>query len=143
MTPTKTAVAIVFSCFLVAAADAQDVTLAAAKNRGAVKLSKEDLERLLPRAAVRGESERSNRTWMHETDGTISGTATMKAGAGRGIVKGSGTWRVTADGKYCVDIAWTRSNEKWCRTLYRLGNDLIAFKGDGDDAPVERKLVLD
>jgi len=35
-----------------------------------------------------------------------------------------GTWKVSDDGRYCVDIPWTPQAEKWCRPVYRLGDAL-------------------
>ena len=35
----------------------------------------------------------------------------------------AGTWKVSDDGKYCIDIDWKKVSEKWCSYV---------LKGEGD-----------
>jgi hypothetical protein len=148
--------AILAGCLFTVYAAAQEMTLAAAKKNGAQKLTKEQLAELLPKATFRAEIGSSRRSWLHAADGTLTGdmtsTGTPKGAGGRGGAsksmgmsggQGSGTWRVTGDGRYCVEIAWSKNTEKWCRVLYRLGDDYFGFKDDTDDSVLDRKLVLE
>ncbi len=149
-------IAIGLSCLLAAQAGAQDGTLASAKKDGAQKLTREQLVELLPKATFRTEKAKSQRSWLHAADGTLTGDMTSTGGPkgaggrggasksmGMGGGQGSGTWRVTGDGRYCVEITWSKSTEKWCRVLYRLGNDYFGFKDDTDESVLDRKLVLE
>lgn len=151
----KALAAILAGCLFTVHVVAQEMTLAAVKKNGAQKLTKEQLAELLPKATFRTESQGSNRSWLHGADGTLAGDITMsgvpKSGGGRGGARGqmgrggqaSGTWRVTGDGKYCVEIAWSQNTEKWCRVLYRLGNDYFGFRDDTDESVLDRTLVLE
>lgn len=135
---------LVVVCMLAAPALAQEMTLAAAKEKGATRLAKQDLEKIMPRAGIRISGSDSERTWTNAPDGKLNGFVESRAGAGtRGRGTGTGTWRITDDGRYCVDIEWNRGKEDWCRVLYRMGNHLVGFRRDTDDALADRRLFLE
>jgi hypothetical protein len=114
---------------------ADEMTLADVKAKGANKLSAEDLKGLLPGATNRSETERASRSWNHGADGKLMAFAQGKAGASQGRGNsGPGTWRVTDDGKYCVEVAWKQiSDEKWCRVVYKLGDSYYGFSDDTNE----------
>jgi uncharacterized protein YdeI (BOF family) len=119
-----------------AAVLADEMTLADAKAKGASKLSADDLKGLLPGATNRSETERASRSWNHGADGKLQATAQGKAGTSAGRATSAfGTWRVTDDGKYCVEVAWKQvSDEKWCRVVYKVGDSYYGFSDDSNES---------
>jgi hypothetical protein len=115
---------------------ADEMTLADAKAKAASKLSADDLKSLLPGATNRSETERNNRSWNHGADGKLQATAQGKAGSSAGRATSAfGTWRVSDDGKYCVEVAWKQvSDEKWCRVVYKLGDSYYGFSDDSNES---------
>jgi hypothetical protein len=103
---------------------AQDgATLQALIDQGAKRVSKAELEALIPgsRHESRGQTG-SYRQWTHYPDGTLMGD--LKSGFSASSPRGHGQWSVNNFGQYCVDIKWGQSGaEKWCRSTFRLGDD--------------------
>jgi hypothetical protein len=59
----------------------------------------------------------SLRYWTNEPDGKfVASSSNKKYGSALGTqsAKASGTWRVSDEGEYCIDIDWKRLQEKWC-----------------------------
>jgi hypothetical protein len=121
---------------------AQNTELSAAElqAKSARKLSKEELEQLLPGARVTRWSTNAELSWTNNADGKFLANDRGTAG-GSGMGKRSGmrggspgTWRISEDGQYCVDIAWEfRDREKWCRDIYQAnGNHYMLKKGKGN-----------
>ena len=126
----------VLSCFIVAPALAQaPATRADLEAQKAVVLTKADLETLLPGAKDVSVAPRtgSQRDLSLMASGRIVGQAT--GGQNQGYTKAEGKWNVSDDGKFCVNIAWTwgggSADEKWCATLYKLGDDYYAVTREG------------
>jgi hypothetical protein len=94
--------------------------------QGVVKLSAQELRSIADGAKVTNISEgRYSRQWENESGGKL--TASTKDLNSSGRVRqgyGSGTWRIEDDGRYCVEITWSRSSEKWCRHIFRSGDKL-------------------
>lgn len=124
-------------------ADELTVTVGELKTKAAQKLSKEDLEALIPGSSLRGETVRSNRSWKHEKDGKLEASGQRKPGQGSTrSVMGTGTWKVSDGGRLCVDIDWPTEKEKWCRLIYKLDDYYVGVKDDTDDAVKGDKFTL-
>ncbi len=97
-------------------------TTAYAQEEG-VKLSKEELQALLPNTEVMHVSKAGSvRRWKNEPDGAfVASTTNAKYGSVLGTQGGSarGTWRINDEGKYCVQIDWKREAEDWCAWLVK------------------------
>ena len=68
----------------------------------------------------------SERHWTNEPDGKLRALSTNKirgSPLGTRIAQGDGTWSVSDEGEYCVDIRWRTTFEKWCSVI---------FRGEGD-----------
>jgi len=103
------------------------VALCALAQESAVKMSREELQAFLPGTKVTHvNSGGSERHWTNEPDGTLYATTNNKAivsPTGSLVTGQAGTWKVSDDGKYCIDIDWKKVSEKWCSTI---------LKGQGD-----------
>lgn len=70
----------------------------------------------------------SYRLWTNDASGTF--IASRRGGTSDSKSQGTGTWKVTDAGEYCVEIDWrTRKGapdhtEKWCRVLWRFDGAL-------------------
>jgi hypothetical protein len=117
----------VFTCAAVFAliaapslAPAQEVQLGELGSKNPRKLSKEELEQLLPGAAMSRVSQRgSTHRWTNEADGSLI-VSTDNAGVGPHAASSThGKWRVSDDGRLCVTIEWRMlPTEDWCRFVY-------------------------
>jgi hypothetical protein len=124
-------------------ADDLTVTVGELKAKSAEKLSKADLDALIPGASYRGETVRSYRSWAFEKDGTLVASGQRKPGQGTtSNAMGRGSWQVSDGGRLCVDIDWPRDKEKWCRFVYHLGDYYVGVKDDKDDAIAGDKFTL-
>lgn len=105
------------------------------RNSYAVKLTPQEVRELVNGATVRSVAgEDLLRTWKDAEDGTLqasaSGIARPVGGSGKGV------WRVADSGAYCVTIEWGVRTERWCRFIYRLGDQHYGVKSDTNpDAP--------
>jgi len=103
------------------------VSISALAQDAAVKMGREELLSFLPGTKVTHvNSAGSERHWTNEPDGTLYANTNNKTfGNGTGsVVSGqAGTWKISDEGKYCIDIDWKRVNEKWCSYI---------LKGQGD-----------
>jgi hypothetical protein len=103
------------------------VAMSALAQDGAVKMTREELLSLLPGTKVTHISQAgSERHWTNEPDGKFFATSNNKlygSATGTQIATHAGTWKVSDEGKYCIDIDWKRVSEKWC---------FHVLKGEGD-----------
>ncbi|MFZ2268045.1 MAG: hypothetical protein WAV95_10775 [Azonexus sp.] len=103
------------------------VAVSAFAQDGAVKMSREELLSFLPGTKVTHISQAgSERHWTNEPDGSLYANSTNKlygSALGTQTTGQAGTWNVSDDGKYCIDIDWKRVSEKWCAAI---------LKGEGD-----------
>jgi hypothetical protein len=120
-----------------AVANAQVLTLADVKGKGASELSADDLKQLLPGAKVVSRtSAGSTRRWENKADGTFVASSDGMGGSGRARPgTGNGTWRVADDGTYCVDIQWNVTPEKWCRRIFKASDKYYGVGKLEDSAP--------
>jgi Protein of unknown function (DUF995) len=121
---------------------AEDLTLGALKAQGAQPLSKDDLSALLSGARLTREVSSGEVHINTLKDGSIN--ADFKSTTrNSGQLRGFGNWKVTDDGKYCVDIKWNRIIEdvKGCRTMYKAGEDYYgAATGTDEEKPYHYKI---
>jgi hypothetical protein len=119
-------------------ANAQVLTLADVKGKGAVQLSAEDLKQLMPGAKVVSRTDAgSTRRWENKADGTFVASSDNVGGSGRSRPSsGNGAWRVADDGTYCVDIQWNMTPEKWCRHIFKASDKYYGVGKLEDSAPV-------
>ena len=115
---SKLAIALL-GCILAANALADDTP---------ARLTKDELLSLLPGTKVthinQGGSERH---WTNEADGTVVASSNNKIignALGTHFAQGRGTWRVDEEGKFCIDIDWSRLQEKWCSYILRGQSDV-------------------
>jgi hypothetical protein len=137
----KTSTACLVTAIATAAAPAlaQEILLGDVKAKGGAPLTKDELNALIPGATVYRSGRDADANWSNQTDGKLIGSSQGRTHAGkRGTARGS--WRVTDDGKYCVDIEWDLRTEQWCRVVYRHGDDYVAFRTAED--PGAKGMVL-
>lgn len=114
------------------------------------KLSKEQLEQLLPRAKMKriNAATGSTHLWTNETDGTFIISSDNRASMGGGsLMSGSttapGKWHVSPDGRYCVTIEWKKiPTEDWCRYVFKTSEGFFGSKSDKDRAAKVYRLTI-
>jgi hypothetical protein len=93
----------------------------------AVKMTRDELVSLLPGTKVTHITKAgSERHWTNKADGSLYATSNNKmygSALGTQATGQAGTWKVSDEGKYCIDIDWKKVSEKWCAYV---------LKGDGD-----------
>ena len=103
------------------------VAISALAQDGAAKMTREELLSFLPGAKVTHISQAgSERYWTNEPDGSLFANSNNKvfgSAMGTQTAGQAGTWKVSDDGKYCIDIDWKKVSEKWCSYV---------LKGEGD-----------
>lgn len=90
------------------------------------KLTKEDLQQLLPGAKMSRLSASGNtHLWTNDPDGTFivsSDNRNLPGGGGATGARGStapGKWHISDDGRYCLLIEWKSvPTEEWCRYFF-------------------------
>lgn len=114
---------------------AEEVNLGALKAQGAQLLAKDELAALLSGASLTRQLERGEVHINTAKDGSINAYYQSKM---RNVnqIKGYGTWKVSDDGKYCLDIKWSRGFDdvSGCRNMYKSGEDYYGAGSDADDA---------
>jgi hypothetical protein len=107
--------------FLFALASA--ISVCAAAQDGATKMTREELLAFLPGTKVTHVAQSGSlRNWINEPDGKfVASTDNKKFGSalGTSTANSPGTWRVDDSGKYCIEIDWKRINEKWCSFILK------------------------
>jgi hypothetical protein len=133
----KLAIAALFALAPLAALAQAPATLADLQTQNAVKLTKADLEALVPGAKNENQSRQgNNRVLTHGSGGRLMGImhGAQLAAAG---APGEGKWRIEDDGRYCVDMTWSfrtsSVDEKWCAAIWKAGSDYYATIGDKPD----------
>jgi hypothetical protein len=102
----------------------------------AKKLSKEELEKLLPGAKMSRKARTgSTNIWTNEPSGTFVVSTDNRGRIGSSSVVGSSTapgkWHISPDGRYCVTIEWKRvPTEDWCRYVFQTADGYYTSKSD-------------
>ncbi|UCV18088.1 DUF995 domain-containing protein [Ferribacterium limneticum] len=103
------------------------VAISAFAQDGAVKMTRDELLSFLPGTKVTHVSQAgSERHWTNEPDGSLyanSNNKTYGSATGSQTAGQAGKWKVSDEGKYCIDIDWKKVSEKWC---------FHVLKGEGD-----------
>jgi Protein of unknown function (DUF995) len=98
--------------------------------QGAVKLSAQELRGIAEGAKASTISASNfSQQWENESGGKLTASSRNLSSNNPRLGYGSGTWRIEDDGRYCVEIAWARSSEKWCRHIFRSGGKLYLSAG--------------
>ena len=101
------------------------------------RLGRDELAALLPGAEVTHISRAGSvRHWTNGPDGKfVASSDNRKFGSATGSssATASGTWRLSDEGRYCVQIAWRREPESWCAYILR-GPDGAYYLGAVEDA---------
>jgi len=94
-------------------------------------LSAEELQQLMPGAAIRRVNEKGNsQAWTNGVDGTFVVSSDNRATTGRASTA-PGKWHLSEDGRYCVLIDWKRAEtEEWCRLVIRTSDGYYSAKSD-------------
>lgn len=119
----------------------EKLTLGDLKANNAQQLSRSDLQSLVPEASVISTAgTNSTRRWTNEKGGTFVASSTNAGAIGAGkSVSGRGTWSINDEGRYCVEIDWPRTNEKWCRAIFQKGDAYYGVSSlKSDTAPAYR-----
>ena len=114
------------------------------QQKGVVKLSAQDLRGVVEGAkATTISASNFSQQWENESGGKLAASSIDLKSSRPRPNYGSGTWRIEDDGRYCVEIAWPRSSEKWCRHIFRSGDKLYSSAGstnpDGKAYEIEFK----
>lgn len=110
-----------------------------------VKLSKEELEQLIPGTkAAYVIKQGSTHRWINEPDGKFVASTDAKAINATGATGSSarGTWHISDEGKYCISIDWKREAENWCRFVYRTADNAYYMTNTDTPNAERRKLEL-
>jgi hypothetical protein len=106
-------------------------TLGELQQKGAVKLSAQDMRSVVAGAKVTNMTANGNvQTWEDEEGGKFVARSSNASTAGGRSTQGTGTWQVEDAGRYCVEITWPMSKEKWCRFLFKSGDKYFASASD-------------
>jgi hypothetical protein len=108
-------------------AQAQDAKLGEILDRNAQRLSKADLEQLLPGATIASKGQKSDRSWSNNEGGKVRGS--ISGAFHQRTFPIHGSWEINDKGQYCVDLTLDiprPANEKWCRFIYKLGDEHYA-----------------
>jgi hypothetical protein len=103
-------------------------------------LSKEELQSFIPGT----EASYINRhgsvhAWTNELDGKfVASTVSPRYNMTGKRSTGHGSWRISDDGKYCIEIGWKRDPESWCSFVWRTA-DGYALGADAPDRPIQLK----
>ncbi len=119
---------VMFACTLASAQD--KLVLRDLQAQGAVVLTKEELQQLLPGAKMARITVKGNEhLWKNEPGGSFivssdnRGTAAPRSTA-------QGKWQISDDGRYCVLMEWKTGPEEWCRYLLKSDQAYYAVKSD-------------
>ena len=112
------------------------------------KLSRDDLQQLLPGAEMSRISQRGNTNrWTNDADGTFVISNDKKNASGvslmaqRGATR-PGKWHISDDGRYGVLIEWKNvDTEEWCRYIFQTTGGYYATKSDA--MPTEKVYKLE
>lgn len=101
------------------------------------RMSRDELAALLPGAEVTHVSRAGSvRHWTNGPDGKfVASSDNRKFGSAMGSssATASGAWRISDEGRYCVQIDWRREAENWCSYIVR-GPDGSFYLGAVADA---------
>ena len=109
---------------------AGDMVVNDIKAQNGVKLSKEELDQLMPNARVVSYAGGSTRHWTNGPDGKFVAYSDARGRFKQLMAPGTGhgEWKISEKGQYCVSIEWTMKSEKWCRFMFKVGEKYYGVK---------------
>lgn len=114
------------------------LTLSDLVAKGASRLSKSDLQSLLPGVKVESKGlGGSTKYWENSVDGKFTASTDTR---GKTLTAkpsiGQGTWHIADEGAYCVRIEWKKHVEEWCRYVFKDGDQYYGVNSlDRQDTP--------
>ena len=99
-------------------------------DRGAVRVPVDAVKALLAAGArieTIAPTSGNSQIWTNEPSGNFIASSKGKLGA---TSTAQGTWKVTDDGLYCVEIAWKGGGEQWCHAVYLLDSTTYLAPAD-------------
>lgn len=115
------------------AQDSTKLKLNDLKAQGAIQLTKEELQALLPNAKVKSMSGGgSTRYWENSPDGKLVASSDTRGQVGTKPSQAHGEWSIADNGTFCVQLEWKRSTEQWCRYIFRVGDSYFGVKSIAD-----------
>ena len=110
---------------------AEELLMGDLESKSPRKLTKEELEKLLPGASMGRITRAGNKQfWTNGTDGSFIISSDNSATTGIGSTA-SGRWHISQDGRYCVLIEWKRAaTEDWCRYLFATSDGYYGARSD-------------
>ncbi|MCW3478881.1 hypothetical protein OL229_04770 [Neisseriaceae bacterium JH1-16] len=100
---------------------ADPLTVGTLVSQGARPLSKEALLDQMPGETLYTGTVNFNEEWTNFADGKVVGQL-HDTSENIGYY-GTGTWHISDDGKYCVDIRWqVYPDSHWCKAVYKMGS---------------------
>ena len=117
MTAAKSTVLVLCALFVYpAAAIPQELTVGDLKDPQ--KITGDELRQALTGAKVTSRTlHGSTRHWYNNADGKFTASSDSRGYKGRPTAyptTGTGSWRVSPNDQYCVEIDWRKVDEKWC-----------------------------
>jgi len=126
-------------------AQAETPSLAEIKARNGVLLSAEDLQKVVPGAKVVNHAPNGDtRVWTNNLNGTLVASTDARGGSNSGgarLRSAAGSWRID-HGAYCVNMQWLRTEERWCRYMYRIGNKYYGVRIHAEDSALAMEFEL-
>jgi hypothetical protein len=109
------------------------MTLATLTNQGAQALGKDALQTQIAGRTLYTHTLSGNTEWTNFSSGRVTGQIHESLNDNMGWY-GLGTWHISDDGKYCVDIAWQKyPDAHWCRAVYQVGSRLYIPEQESGD----------
>lgn len=107
-------------------------------------LTADELRQILPGATVVVTYESGNTVrWKNESDGTLSADWNNSPASGNSHhhhMAGTGTWKISDDGKFCALIEWPKNTTDWCRPVVKSDDDSYALRSTLDSPSWKLKI---
>ncbi|MBL8399214.1 MAG: hypothetical protein JNL84_13910 [Candidatus Accumulibacter sp.] len=112
--------------------------------QGAIQLTKEQLQTLLPGAKVVSLTPTgSTRRWGNDADGTFIASSDARGSFGRKASTAPGTWFLGDNASYCVQIEWKSHTEQWCRYIFKAGDKYFGVRSVSDLSSQAHELLFE
>lgn len=95
-------------------------------------LSKEELQQLIPGShASNTRSDGYLQRWTNDPSGKLIVSVISPPGQQHTSQTAQGTWRISDDGQYCVQIQWRMQPVSWCAAVQKAADGKFSLVGDG------------
>jgi hypothetical protein len=116
------------------------VALGALAQDGSGKMTREELFSFLPGTKVTHVTQAgSERHWTNEPDGSLYANSSNKQygdPAGSRPAAQAGTWKISDEGKYCINIDWKSVSEKWCAFILKGEGNIYYLNKVGEKSKI-------